>query len=103
MFVLLLSLPVGSCFCGEAQPLIFASWPSSFMLASIAGTLPLASLPPFLGLLFLLTPPAIELDFIPVIGQLDCLLVGYLFLRLFIWLFPLRENVTGIAAGGLTR
>jgi uncharacterized membrane protein YkvA (DUF1232 family) len=62
----------------------------------------LASLARLLGLLFLLTPPAIELDFIPIIGQLDWLLVGSLSLRLFMWLFPLRENVTGIAGGGLT-
>ncbi|MFZ1119121.1 MAG: hypothetical protein WAN81_02735 [Candidatus Binataceae bacterium] len=61
----------------------------------------LAKLATVLGLLLLLTPPAIELDFIPVIGQLDWLLVGYLSLRLFI-LCPLRENVTGIAGGGLT-
>ena len=63
---------------------------------------PLAKLATVLGLLLLLTPPAIELDFIPVIGHLDWLLVGYLSLRLFIWLCPLRENVTGIAGGGLT-
>jgi hypothetical protein len=44
-----------------------------------------------LGLLVLLTPPAIELDFIPVIRQLDRLLVGYLSLELFIWLCPPRK------------
>jgi hypothetical protein len=55
-----------------------------------------------LGLLFLLTPPAIELDFIPVIGQLDWLLVGYLSLQLSIWLCPPREHVSGIAGGGIT-
>jgi hypothetical protein len=35
-------------------------------------------------LLVLLTPRAIELDFIPVISELDWLLVGYLALQLFI-------------------
>ena len=61
----------------------------------------LAKLAPVLGLLLLLTPPATELDLIPVVGQLDWLLVGYLSLRLFI-LCPLRENVSGIAGSGLT-
>jgi hypothetical protein len=48
------------------------------------------------GVPVLFTPPAIELDFIPVIGQLDWLLVGYLSLQLLIWLYPPRENVSGI-------
>jgi uncharacterized membrane protein YkvA (DUF1232 family) len=48
----------------------------------------LAKLATILGLLLLLTPLAIELDFIPVIGHLDWLLFGYLSLRLFIWLVP---------------
>jgi hypothetical protein len=46
-------------------------------------------------LLVLLTPPAIELDFIPVIGRLDGLLVGYLSLELFIWLCPPRDFTVG--------
>lgn len=45
----------------------------------------LAKLATVLGLLVRLTPPAIELDFIPVIGRLDGLLVGYLSLEPFIW------------------
>jgi hypothetical protein len=53
------------------------------------------------GLPVLFTRRAIELDFIPVIGQLDCL-VGYLALQLSIWLRPPRENVGGIAGGGIT-
>jgi hypothetical protein len=64
----------------------------------------LAKITPFLGLLLLLTPPAIELDFIPLIGQLDWLLVGYLSLQLFIWLCPpdvVREHVSRIARGHL--
>jgi hypothetical protein len=62
----------------------------------------LAKLATVLGLLFLLTLCAIELDFIPVIGQLDWLLIGYLALQLSIWLCPPRENVGGIAGGGIT-
>jgi hypothetical protein len=62
----------------------------------------LAKLATVLGLLVLLTPPAIELDFIPVIGRLDGLLVGYLSLELFIWLCPPRENVSGIAGGAVS-
>lgn len=62
----------------------------------------LVKLATVLGLLLLLKPPAIELDFIPVIDHLDWLLFGYLSLRLFIWLFQLRENVGGIAGSGLT-
>jgi hypothetical protein len=62
----------------------------------------LAKLATVLGLLFLLTLRAIELDFIPVIGQLDWLLVGYLSLQLSLWLCPPRENVGGIAGGGIT-
>jgi len=65
----------------------------------------LAKMTPFLGLLLLLSPPAIELDFIPIIGELDWLLVGYLSLQLFIWLCPpevVREHVTRIARGHLS-
>jgi uncharacterized membrane protein YkvA (DUF1232 family) len=62
----------------------------------------LAKLATVLGLLFLLTPCAIELDFIPVIGQRDGLLVGYLSLQLSIWLCPPREHVSGIRGGGVT-
>ncbi len=65
----------------------------------------LAKVTPFLGLLLLLSPPAIELDFIPIIGELDWLLVGYLSLQLFIWLCPpdvVREHVARIARGRLS-
>jgi hypothetical protein len=62
----------------------------------------LAKLATVRGLLFLLTSCAIELDFIPVIGELDWLLVGDLSLQLFIWSCPPRENVSGIAWGGIT-
>jgi hypothetical protein len=62
----------------------------------------LAKLVPLLGLLLLLTPPALELDLIPIIGELDWLLVLYLTLNLFIWLCPpdvIREHVTQVARG----
>jgi len=64
-----------------------------------------AKLVPVLRLPLLLTPPATELDLIPVVGQLDWLLVGYLSLQLFIWLCPIdvvREHVTRMARGPLT-
>jgi hypothetical protein len=57
---------------------------------------------PFLGVLMLLSPPALELDMIPIIGELDWLLVGYITLRLFVWLCPadvVREHVSRIARG----
>jgi hypothetical protein len=57
---------------------------------------------PFLGLLLLLTPPALELDLVPGIGELDWLLVGYLSLKLFVWLCPpdvVREHVARVGRG----
>jgi len=62
----------------------------------------LAKLVPFLGLLLLLTPPALELDLIPGVGQLDWLLVGYISLKLFLWLCPpdvVREHVAQVGRG----
>jgi hypothetical protein len=62
----------------------------------------LVKLVPFLGLLLLLTPPALELDLIPGIGQLDWLLVGYISLKLFLWLCPpdvVREHVARVGRG----
>ena len=62
----------------------------------------LAKLVPFVGLLLLLTPPALELDLIPGVGQLDWLLVGYLSLKLFLWLCPpevVREHVAQVGRG----
>jgi hypothetical protein len=62
----------------------------------------LAKLVPLLGLLLLITPPALELDFVPLIGELDWLLVGYITLKIFIWLCPpevVREHVTQVARG----
>jgi hypothetical protein len=62
----------------------------------------LAKLVPVMGLLLLLTPPALELDLVPIVGELDWLLVGYLSLKVFIWLCPpdvVREQVSRIARG----
>ena len=62
----------------------------------------LVKLVPWLGLLLLLTPPALELDLIPGIGQLDWLLVGYISLKLFLWLCPpdvVREHVARVGRG----
>jgi hypothetical protein len=62
----------------------------------------LAKIVPLLGLMMLITPPALELDFIPIIGELDWLLVGYLTLKLFLWMCPadvVREHVTQVAHG----
>ena len=62
----------------------------------------LAKLVPPLGILLLITPPALELDFIPIIGELDWILVIYLTLKLFIWMCPpdvVREHVAQIARG----
>jgi hypothetical protein len=61
-----------------------------------------AKMVPVVGLLLLLTPPALEMDLIPIVGELDWLLVGYLSLKVFIWLCPpdvVREHVSRIARG----
>ena len=64
---------------------------------------PLAKLVPVLGVLLLLTPPALELDLVPVVGELDWLLVIFISLKIFIWLCPpevVREHVTRVAWRG---
>jgi hypothetical protein len=61
---------------------------------------PIAKLVPVLGLLLLFTPPAIELDFIPLVGELDWVVVIFITLKLFIWLCPpdvVREHVARVA------
>jgi len=60
----------------------------------------LAKLVPPLGLLLLFTPPALELDFVPLVGELDWLLVIFITLKVFIWLCPsdvVREHVARVA------
>lgn len=62
----------------------------------------LAKMVPVMGLLLMFTPPALELDMIPLIGELDWILVGYIALKVFIWLCPadvVREHVRQIARG----
>lgn len=61
---------------------------------------PIAKLVPLLGVMLLLTPPAVELDFIPLVGELDWLLVIFITLKVFIWLCPpdiVREHVARVA------
>ena len=57
----------------------------------------LAKMVPWMGLLLMVTPPALELDMIPIVGELDWILIGYLSLKVFIWLCPpdvVREHVS---------
>jgi hypothetical protein len=57
---------------------------------------------PLLGILALISPPLLELDFIPIIGELDWIVVLLLCLKVFIWLCPpdvVREHVSNIARG----
>lgn len=61
-----------------------------------------AKLAPFLILALMFTPPAIELDFVPLIGELDWLLALYAALKVFVWLCPsevVREHVGRVAHG----
>jgi hypothetical protein len=62
----------------------------------------LAKMVPWMGFLLMLTPPALELDMIPIVGELDWILIGYLSLKVFIWLCPpdvVREHVSQIGRG----
>jgi len=62
----------------------------------------LAKMVPAMGLLLMLTPPALELDMIPIIGELDWIVILYLALKVFIWLCPpdvVREHVSQIGRG----
>jgi hypothetical protein len=62
----------------------------------------LAKLVPWMGVLLMVTPPALELDMIPIVGELDWLVIGYLSLKVFIWLCPpdvVREHVSQIGRG----
>ena len=62
----------------------------------------LAKAVPWMGALLMLTPPALELDMIPIVGELDWLVIGYLSLKVFIWLCPpdvVREHVAQIGRG----
>jgi hypothetical protein len=62
----------------------------------------LAKMVPALAVALMLTPPALELDLVPIVGELDWVLVGYLALKVFVWLCPpevVREHVSRIARG----
>ena len=62
----------------------------------------LAKLVPWMGLLLMVTPAALELDMIPIIDELDWILIAYLSLKVFIWLCPpdvVREHVSLIGRG----
>jgi hypothetical protein len=62
----------------------------------------LAKLVPWMGALLMVTPPALELDMIPIVGELDWLVIAYLTLKVFIWLCPpdvVREHVSQIGRG----
>ena len=62
----------------------------------------LAKAVPLLGMVALISPPLLDLDFIPIIGELDWILVGFICLKIFIWLCPpdvVREHVRNVARG----
>ncbi|HVN64734.1 MAG TPA: hypothetical protein VMT58_08855 [Candidatus Binataceae bacterium] len=62
----------------------------------------LAKLVPAMAVLAMLTPPALELDLIPIVGELDWLVAGYIALKVFLWLCPpevVREHVALVARG----
>jgi len=60
----------------------------------------LVKLVPILGVILAISPPNLELEIIPVFGELDFLLIVFLALKLFVWLCPpdvVREHVARIA------
>ncbi len=62
----------------------------------------LAKMVPAMGLLLMVTPPALELDMIPIVGELDWILITYFSLKVFIWLCPpdvVRQHVSQIGRG----
>ena len=62
----------------------------------------LAKLVPVLTLLLMLSPPAIELDLVPILGEIGWLVVGVLAFKILVWLTPpeiVREHVSRIARG----
>lgn len=55
---------------------------------------------PVLGLLLLIFPPNLEVEMIPMLGELDALVIILLTLKLFVWLCPpdvVREHVGRIS------
>jgi len=62
----------------------------------------LAKMVPVLAFALMLSPPAIELDLVPIVGEIDLLLVAIVAFKLFVWLSPpdvVREHVSRIARG----
>ena len=62
----------------------------------------LAKLVPVLAFLLMLSPPAIELDLVPILGEIGWLVVGVLAFKILVWLSPpqvVREHVSRIARG----
>ena len=62
----------------------------------------LAKLVPVLALLLMVSPPAIELDLVPILGEIGWLVVGVLAFKILVWLSPpevVREHVSRIARG----
>ena len=62
----------------------------------------LAKLVPVLALLLMVSPPAIELDLVPILGEIGWLVVGVLAFKILVWLTPpeiVREHVSRIARG----
>lgn len=60
----------------------------------------LVKLVPALGLMVALSPPNLELEIIPVLGEMDFLLIMFISLKIFVWLCPpdvVREHVARIA------
>jgi hypothetical protein len=60
----------------------------------------LVKLVPVLGLILAISPPNLEVEIIPVFGELDFLLIVFLTLKVFVWLCPpdvVREHVARIA------
>lgn len=62
----------------------------------------LAKLVPVLAVLLMISPPAIELDLVPILGEIGWLVVGLLAFKILVWLSPpevVREHVSKIARG----
>ena len=60
----------------------------------------LVKLVPVIGLMVALSPPNLELEIIPVLGEMDFLLLMVITLKVFVWLCPpdvVREHVARIA------
>lgn len=61
-----------------------------------------AKLVPILIMASMVTPPALELDMIPIVGELDWIVVAVIALKMFVWLCPadvVREHVFDIGRG----